>query len=164
MYDPLTVAHEVKIFGRLFITIWHVDSETDGTDDSCGWAFANLDDEEKAYAEYLITDEYDNLYHWFDGLSKYDAISHVMRIFRLHKTLKRPWWQHPRWHFWHWRFQVHPTQKFKRWAFSRCAHCNGRFGWDEVIISHQWGGTGPMWFSSEKKVFHEKCSAEALRS
>jgi len=25
------------------------------------------------------------------------------------------WWQHARWHFWHWEFQVHPWQNFKCW-------------------------------------------------
>lgn len=24
-----------------------------------------------------------------------------------------------RWHFWHWRIQIHPLQHFKRWALSR---------------------------------------------
>lgn len=50
MHDPMTVAHEIKwplsfrknsISGGKyyspFITIWHVDPEKDGTDDSCGW-------------------------------------------------------------------------------------------------------------------------------
>lgn len=50
MHDPMTVAHEIKwpisfrknsITGEKyynpFITIWHVDPEKDGTDDSCGW-------------------------------------------------------------------------------------------------------------------------------
>lgn len=46
MHDPMTVAHEIylgrkkKKDGRYrnpFITIWHIDPEKDGTDDSCGW-------------------------------------------------------------------------------------------------------------------------------
>lgn len=46
MHDPMTVAHEIYLGGKKkrnghyrtpLITIWHVDPETDGTDDSCGW-------------------------------------------------------------------------------------------------------------------------------
>lgn len=46
MHDPKTVAHEIylgkkrKKNGRYrspLLTIWHVDPEKDGTDDSCGW-------------------------------------------------------------------------------------------------------------------------------
>lgn len=49
MHDPMTVAHEVKSpikrktklfpegYRNTLVTIWHVDPETDGTDDSCGW-------------------------------------------------------------------------------------------------------------------------------
>jgi hypothetical protein len=47
MYDPMTVAHEIKspfkkktpygIYRKSLITIWHNDPESDGTDDSCGW-------------------------------------------------------------------------------------------------------------------------------
>lgn len=46
MHDPKTVAHEIYLGGKKkkngnyrspFITIWHNDPETDGTDDSCGW-------------------------------------------------------------------------------------------------------------------------------
>lgn len=50
MHDPMTLAHEIKwpisfkrnrINGakeyKTIISIWHVDPETDGTDDSCGW-------------------------------------------------------------------------------------------------------------------------------
>ena len=49
MFDPLTVAHEIKspikrkskIFPKWYrstiITIWHKDPCVDGTDDSCGW-------------------------------------------------------------------------------------------------------------------------------
>lgn len=46
MHDPMTVAHEIFLgkqkkknghYRTPFITIWHVDPEKDGTDDSCGW-------------------------------------------------------------------------------------------------------------------------------
>ena len=37
MHDPMTVAHEIKVFGYRVATVWHVDPERDGTDDSCGW-------------------------------------------------------------------------------------------------------------------------------
>lgn len=46
MHDPMTVAHEIYLgrkkkkngrYGSPLITIWHVDPEKDGTDDSCGW-------------------------------------------------------------------------------------------------------------------------------
>lgn len=46
MHDPMTVAHEIYMGAKKkknghykspLITIWHVDPEKDGTDDSCGW-------------------------------------------------------------------------------------------------------------------------------
>jgi hypothetical protein len=50
MHDPMTVAHEIKYpwrgekskmspkgYRSTFITIWHVDPERGGSDDSCGW-------------------------------------------------------------------------------------------------------------------------------
>lgn len=55
MHDPMTVAFDIKrpwprltrpgierkLYGRFYwptiVTIWHVDPEKDGTDDSCGW-------------------------------------------------------------------------------------------------------------------------------
>lgn len=46
MHDPMTVAHEIYLgrkrkknghYRSPLITIWHVDPEKDGTDDSCGW-------------------------------------------------------------------------------------------------------------------------------
>lgn len=30
---------------------------------------------------------------------------------------QRRWYQQPRWHIHHWRFQIHPWQDFKRWLF-----------------------------------------------
>jgi hypothetical protein len=60
----------------------------------------------------------------------------------------RPWWKHPRWHFWHWKFQVHPWQQFKRWAFHRCAHCKKGFKWGYCPTSH--GGDS---------IYHSECSS-----
>lgn len=46
MHDPMTVAHEIYLgrkrnkkghYRTPFLTIWHLDPEKDGTDDSCGW-------------------------------------------------------------------------------------------------------------------------------
>ena len=50
----------------------------------------------------------------------------VGRMFMRHH---RPWWRHPRWHFRHWRFQLHPLQQLKRVLFERCATCGKGFRW-----------------------------------
>jgi hypothetical protein len=161
MHDPESVAHEIKLFGHYFITIWHVDPMNGGDEDSCGWAWPHLSDREVGYAAALIDNEYDNLKSWFPDMPEYEAKSRIRRLFRLHKGLSRKWWQHPRWHFWHWRFQVHPLQKFKRWAFSRCHYCGGRFAWNESVLGLQWYGTGPGWFRNNEKIAHSKCHYEA---
>jgi len=67
------------------------------------------------------------------------------------------WYEHPRWHFWHWRVQIHPVQAFKRWAFSRCAGCRKRFKWGYAPTAGQWSGTGPLWFRGEQHVYHSDC-------
>lgn len=53
MHDPMTVAHEIKYpwvhsrhnghaYRAPFITIWHVDPELHGDDDSCGFSFPKI--------------------------------------------------------------------------------------------------------------------------
>lgn len=37
MYDPMTVIYTFQMFGYSILTLWHIDPEADGTDDSCGW-------------------------------------------------------------------------------------------------------------------------------
>jgi hypothetical protein len=81
-----------------------------------------------------------------------------LTIYRCYLRFNRPWWRHPRWHFWHWRFQVHPWQTFRRWAFSRCAHCGKRFPWGYAPVSHQWHKPRPKWFRSEVGSYHSECS------
>lgn len=70
----------------------------------------------------------------------------------------RPWYRHPRWHFWHWQFQIHPWQRFRRWLFTRCAECGGRFAYGESPVSHSWDRDKPRWFRSERGLYHDKCS------
>lgn len=52
----------------------------------------------------------------------------------------RRWWQHPRWHFWHWRIVIHPLREVWRWAFDRCRVCGKRFAWQESRVSDDWDG------------------------
>lgn len=72
-------------------------------------------------------------------------------------TELRPWWKHPRWHFWHWKFQCQPLLHFKRWAFSRCCKCGKGFAWGYSPTTDSWNGTGPIWFRSEKNTYHGDC-------
>ncbi len=150
MHDPMTVAFDVRlpIVGLLF-TIWHVDPETDGTDDSCdwhglrkskanGWYPAQLDDYERMAPETKAAVDF----VWFNWTRQLSP---------------RPWWKHPRWHLRHWRIQIDPLQAFLRWAFSRCEGCGGRFRYGESPISNSWDSDGPRWFKSEKGIYHLRC-------
>lgn len=96
MHDPMTVAHEIKSpfskmtpFGTRYrkslITIWHVDPEKDGTDDSCGWfKRARHGDQlilDKIQKEFLFN--YKNNY-WFDanGYRHFSTSGIVLNMYR----------------------------------------------------------------------------------
>ena len=168
MFDPLTVAIEIKYpwsgrksewfpngYRSPFITIWHKDPCTDGSDDSCDWfgGKRKLNPREKA----LLRAIYD-MEPILDNRPFYPDHPAHLRFQEVQKAkwewLKRPRlrWR-PRYHFWHWRIQIHPLQQLKRWLFTRCSQCGGRFKWGESCVSNSWGGHGPRWFRSEN-VYH----------
>jgi hypothetical protein len=69
MYDVMTVAHELKWpwknkrgYRNILLTIWHVDPEKDGTDDSCGWTFPKGDEETKKVVLKLAKTQYEQLF------------------------------------------------------------------------------------------------------
>lgn len=61
----------------------------------------------------------------------------------------RPWWKHPRWHFWHWRLQFRPWQNLKRRWWDKCCIC-GKRGFSEPAIGN-WDGD---------KIWHQSCNAK----
>jgi hypothetical protein len=114
------------------VTLWHVDPETDGSDSSC----------RNRYKPHWRAAHADNdpLRKWF-------------------------WWKvmvhYDKWHVHHWKLQIKVWQDFNRWAWSRCAHCRGRFRWGYSPVSHSWHGTGPRWRRGEEGIYHYECSAAA---
>lgn len=188
MHDPMTVAFTIgrpwrdpvdPATARIWptgyrppwITIWHVDPQRDGSDDSCDWSGRHrpLNGRERDLLR-AVDDLIRTLGHrpyWPDprlhgepGAVSGDgrdrgaigAVSDALWAWR-----QRGWRLHPRWHVWHWRVQIHPLQAFKRWAFSRCATCGGRFAAGDGVVTAQWGGHGPRWFRSEERVHHVAC-------
>jgi hypothetical protein len=238
MHDPMTVAFEVPrpwpergFRGEWrwpsLITIWHVDPETDGSDDSCGWSRPRLSKDDLGRLKWIAGSEARS--PWFlreaakEPSSPADAealmrgaLLTTARLLHLKLTLveattlasslihepadnvrsrlcllpgyhtndpedgewyrqrnseeffvmlgsilahrRRRWWQHPRWHLHHWKVQVHPIQAFKRWAWSRCCKCGGRFPWGASVVSNSWHSKGPQWFQGETDIYHADCS------
>lgn len=244
MHDPMTVAFQIRYpwpwprmsAGKIvlrrdsFITVWHVDPERDGTDDSCGWFRPHLTKDQKSTLKHLGYCETER--PWFkrerakEPLNPSDAeallrgaLIATARAIGISLTIKaatrlacellhnpmdnmrgslcllpgwdtnfkteeksarrdlsdafflnlgrlllgrrRPWWKHPRWHLWHWEFQVHPTQALKRWLFSRCCRCGKGFTWGYSPTSGSWHGGGPRWFKSEENIYHHDCDRPA---
>lgn len=241
MHDPHSLAFRIKhpffpyraswgnwgLVWPDFIDIWHVDPETDGTDDSCGWSHQKLTKEQKSQLQWLAGCEART--PWIQKLKKKEptspadaealmrgALYAVARQLRIkvsieeitelaislvhspadnvrsrlchlpgyHSNFKedteeqrtrsagelfhicanvllrdrRPWWRHPRWHFWHWEVRIWPLQHFKRWMWSRCSKCGKRFKWGEAPISNQWHSSGPQWFKGETNLEHGDCT------
>lgn len=63
MHDPKTVAHEIRIKSWYLLTIWHVDPESDRTDDSCGWSRPWLTDKEEKIISDVVDWEKDFPYY-----------------------------------------------------------------------------------------------------
>jgi hypothetical protein len=240
MHDPMTVAFEIRSpFKRTMcdgwsyrpslITVWHVDPECDGSDDSCGWSAPKLTKEQRSRLDGIAYDEAHSPWYQRDPLKRitsaadaesllrgaiqivamilrvklkweevcelacslahhpgdnfqsslchlpgwhtnfqedvvsereYCAKGFFCQIARVILRHKRPWYKHPRFHFWHWKIQIHALQNFKRWAFSRCEYCGKGFGFGESPCTYSWNNTGPLWFRSEKNIHHSGCSKE----
>lgn len=254
MHDPMTQAFVIPYgwrtetfkngtkwrYWKPLITIWHVDPERGGSDDSCGWFkppftkeqrdivkalagdeardpwFMSLDakqnsnpvecesyvrgafllvgrclehrcrvkpptlDEATHWAALMVHNSVDNFrsklafksgYHsnWYRDTEpntveedkwfrEREAESFFGAIMGYILRERRPWYRHPKWHFWHWSLQIHHLQAFKRWAFSRCCKCGKRFPWGYAPVSNSWNGTGPLWFRSEEGVYHHDCN------
>lgn len=95
MHDPMTVAFEIKRPWRdkpeprtngiwpkgyrpTLVTIWHVDPETDGSDDSCGWfkRARHGDQEVRAKIRKAFASEWDGEYiGWFDATTGQPVLS-----------------------------------------------------------------------------------------
>jgi len=238
MHDPMTQAFQICLWYRIgklgnkpwrywvpIVTVWHVDPEKDGSDDSCGWSYPRCTKEQSDRLKTLAQDEahdpwfqkekgkrhhsptemetlarqailltarvlrvnvtleqatlwavemlncsYDNIRGDFSFLAgwhsnnpndtedsrQYHAEGLFFTCARIILRNKRRWYQHPKYHFWHWKLQMHPLQAFKRWAFSRCQKCGGRFAWGYCPVSTSWDG-GPKWFRSERYIEHSDC-------
>jgi hypothetical protein len=244
MHDPMTAAFEIKypwvksrrtmkdgsehVYRESFATIWHVDPEKDGTDDSCGYTVPKLTKRQLerlrnvAWGEarnpyflrfnrkeapqhsraelealyrgliLLVADTLDipctfeqaareaaatihhadcidraNVFCYLNGYHnnfpdtedgsdsdkrmREDHFTGVMAgIARWMLRDRRPWYRHPRWHIHHWKIQIRPLQKLRRWVFDRCGQCGKRFDWNEAPITYSWYGKGPC--------FHEGCT------
>lgn len=175
MHDPFTVAFDIKYpwtrrgsrsqwfpngYRESLLTIWHKDPERGGNDNSCDWWGTNrpLNVKERAILEAMWRLEtlLDNRPHWNedDALRSrehvvFQDLKEAVRLWRRRGKCRIP----VRWHVWHWRLQIHPWEKFKRWAFARCSKCGGRFKWGESACGN-WSGT-EMWHTRHDGPFAE---------
>jgi hypothetical protein len=129
------------------------------------WQYdANLSRGEMEAIYRLSANPVDNVRSTIDGVVDEESfISFFTIVYHAYLRHHRPWWQHPRWHVWHWRLQVHPWQTFRRWAFSRCAGCGKGFSWGYSPVSHGWDSKRPKLFCSEEGVYHSECSGMTMK-
>ncbi len=168
MHDPLTVCFDIKYPWRgkptkfspkgyrdTFITIWHKDPCTDGSDDSCDWSGSKrkLNPAERALLRAIY--DMEPILHNPPFYPDHEAHLRFTKVDEAKwKWLKRSRFRwHPRWHFWHWRIQVRPWQTFYRWAFERCCICKGGFGWNESVIGN-WSGSA---------IWHHGCNDKTYK-
>lgn len=112
----------------------------------------------------LASNPIDNLRIRFTEVTNAEECANwFLHIYGLYLRCHRPWYRHPRWHVWHWSIQIHPWQHFRRWMFSRCAHCGGPFKYGESPVSFSWDHPPTPWFGSEAGIYHSDCSSMVAR-
>lgn len=71
MHDPMSVAFEIYLLPKKkkngqyrspLITIWHVDPENDGSDDSCDWFGKRLSEDDRVYVKKIAKDQFYQIY------------------------------------------------------------------------------------------------------
>jgi hypothetical protein len=113
----------------------------------------------------LSSNPVDNLRITVEEIKDEDACgSFFIIVYRAYMRHKRPWWQHPRWHFWHWRFQIYAWQTFRRWLLTRCAACGKPFAWGECPTSHGWDTPKLKFMRGEVGCYHSDCSGAVMHA
>jgi hypothetical protein len=109
-------------------TVWHVDPDKGGDDDSCRRAVRT-----RQIAAYREGRPWANYWLWW-------------RFRHMHL-----------WCFRHWRIHVHPVRKAQRWLFTRCAHCGERFSWNYGPTTNHWDAPPHRWNESAVGLYHSEC-------
>ena len=88
MHDPMTVAFEIKspFFWKKYrssiITIWHVDPELDGSDDSCGWCYPKLTKDQLSTLGHLAFCESQNPWFQRDPVKRISSAADAESLMR----------------------------------------------------------------------------------
>ena len=121
MHDPL-------VLGSRVLTIWHVDPEKRGDDDSCDWFGhhrpLNMAEKDLLHRIDALSTILDNppFYPDHEAHKRFGELNASMR-----RWLRRGRRIHPRWHIHHWRLQFPWLQLLRRSLFDRCNECGGRY-------------------------------------
>lgn len=104
----------------------------------------------------LASNPVDSLKYCFADIKDEDGfISLFMSVYRAYSRHHRPWYKHPRWHFWHWRIQLHPWQNLKRRFWTKCCKCGKRgFKRHQQAIGN-WSGT---------EIWHSTCDGGGIQA
>lgn len=104
----------------------------------------------------LATCPVDNLKHTFESIKNEDDFeSFFLAVYRNYLRFHRPWYKHPKWHFWHWSLQFHPWQAFRRRYFDKCCKCGKRGFPKGVSAMGDWEGT---------RIWHDYCGDDKVQT
>jgi hypothetical protein len=118
--------------------------------DRKGWQYGDrklaLSAQELQEIYHLAADPVDNLRSTVSTISDEESFQNFFfSVYRVYRRFHRPWYKHPRWHFWHWSIQLHPLQNLKRRFWLKCSRC-GKRGFKDTPIGN-WSGT-ERWHST----------------
>lgn len=75
-------APETLIYGCRFFDLWHIDPETDGSDDSCGYTYPRLSAAEREQVRKLADCEFDFMFGEFDPLMRASCYEVLYAVWR----------------------------------------------------------------------------------
>ena len=159
MRDPLTVAHEIKApwkrhypgskdsYRPNLITIWHVDPEKDGSDDSCDFSGRRRPLRPRERRLFDLLNRFETVIGNDPFYSEHkDQVSDLYAALWEWRSERRRFRWTARWHVHHWRIVIEPWASLRR-RFERCMGCGQRMG--KATRFGTWGGDG---------VWHEQCT------
>jgi hypothetical protein len=131
------------------ITIWHIDRNEYGDDDSCRRGIRT--------AQVAV-------HEGLSSLSKHRGERRsTKQLHRIHSIL---WWLFCHYHWFHphhWRVQIHPLQKLRRKLLTRCTGCGKRFRYGYAPVSGCGGAPNRRWFQGELGLFHFDCYSSTVK-